>query len=244
MKETPSNRRIQANRLNAQKSTGPKTDAGKESSSQNALRHGLSSTTFVVANEKLSEFNELRDDFIARYGPRDRVELSLIETLAHCQWNLQRAWTMENESLNLEMLRMAPQLTKEFSSIQPNTRLAAANDELSKRSTVTLLRRYQVQLSNQYHRALKTFLDLRAEVPLAPPGTLTSFEKNPKPNEPMSVSEHPQEAPEAMEPTTETSVSMDQRQSIGNVSPKIVPFKRTVDSTLRPVAPNFDIVSS
>jgi hypothetical protein len=37
-----SERQIAANRLNAQKSTGPKSDSGKKRSSKNAYRHGLS----------------------------------------------------------------------------------------------------------------------------------------------------------------------------------------------------------
>jgi hypothetical protein len=36
-------KQIAANRANAQKSTGPKTAAGKLTSSRNAYRHGLSS---------------------------------------------------------------------------------------------------------------------------------------------------------------------------------------------------------
>jgi hypothetical protein len=37
-----SNRQIEANSMNAKRSTGPKTAAGKEPASSNALRHGLS----------------------------------------------------------------------------------------------------------------------------------------------------------------------------------------------------------
>ena len=37
-----SNRQIEANRGNAKRSTGPKTEAGKKRSSGNSLRHGLS----------------------------------------------------------------------------------------------------------------------------------------------------------------------------------------------------------
>lgn len=37
-----SNRQIEANRGNAKRSTGPKTEAGKTRSSRNSLRHGLS----------------------------------------------------------------------------------------------------------------------------------------------------------------------------------------------------------
>jgi hypothetical protein len=34
-------RQIEANRRNALKSTGPKTEAGKQASRRNAVRHGL-----------------------------------------------------------------------------------------------------------------------------------------------------------------------------------------------------------
>jgi hypothetical protein len=40
-----SNRQIEANRGNAKRSTGPKTEAGKKRSSRNSLRHGLSRPT-------------------------------------------------------------------------------------------------------------------------------------------------------------------------------------------------------
>jgi hypothetical protein len=40
-----SEKQIAANRRNAQRSTGPKTEAGKERASRNALCHGLASPT-------------------------------------------------------------------------------------------------------------------------------------------------------------------------------------------------------
>ena len=44
-------RRLTANRTNAQRSTGPRTDAGKHKSSQNALSHGLYSTQTLLPGE-------------------------------------------------------------------------------------------------------------------------------------------------------------------------------------------------
>jgi hypothetical protein len=55
-----SNRQIGANRSNAQKSTGPRSKAGKEASRRNALRHGLAiavgnDPTFSDSIEKLAK---------------------------------------------------------------------------------------------------------------------------------------------------------------------------------------------
>jgi hypothetical protein len=50
-----SERQIAANRHNAQKSTGPRSAAGRKSSSQNALRHGLNSRTSSADFEKQIE---------------------------------------------------------------------------------------------------------------------------------------------------------------------------------------------
>jgi hypothetical protein len=51
-----SEKQISANRRNATKSTGPKTNNGKLQSRRNAMRHGLTATTVVTAIEDVDEF--------------------------------------------------------------------------------------------------------------------------------------------------------------------------------------------
>jgi len=55
---------IQANRLNAEKSTGPRTADGKRKASQNALKHGLLAQTMVIAGEDVGEFEFYRDELL------------------------------------------------------------------------------------------------------------------------------------------------------------------------------------
>ena len=43
-----SDAKLTANRLNAQKSTGPRSDQGKQKSSQNSLKHGLTAGNGTV----------------------------------------------------------------------------------------------------------------------------------------------------------------------------------------------------
>jgi hypothetical protein len=47
---------IEANRRNAQQSTGPRSEAGKRTSSLNALRHGLTSRMVVLPTEDLAAY--------------------------------------------------------------------------------------------------------------------------------------------------------------------------------------------
>jgi hypothetical protein len=171
--------RIQANRENAQKSTGPKTDAGKAAASQNAVRHGLCSTTFVCANESLDEYYELRDDYMARYAPRDQVEIDLVDRMVHATWNIRRTWTMENETLDLQRFRMEGSLDAQYSDVPERTRTAAAIEALAKQPALSLLQRYETRQANLYHRALKTLKEVQKDFPLAPNGPLRKPDPRP-----------------------------------------------------------------
>ena len=85
-----------ANRENAQKSTGPTTDAGKATSSRNATTHGFTSSTdpFLPGEEPL-EFVELRNDHCFRFQPVGPAEEKLIDRIAADQWRLGRVFSHE-----------------------------------------------------------------------------------------------------------------------------------------------------
>jgi hypothetical protein len=83
--------KIEANRLNAQKSTGPRTPEGKTRSSQNAVTHGLCSARPVLAVEDKEEFNDFANDFIRNLDPLNPVEEFLSRRIACLAWRLQRA---------------------------------------------------------------------------------------------------------------------------------------------------------
>ena len=51
MKKTMSLKQVAANRRNAQKSTGPRTAAGRAVSKVNALKHGILSTQMLVRGQ-------------------------------------------------------------------------------------------------------------------------------------------------------------------------------------------------
>ena len=88
-------RQIEANRRNALKSTGPKTEAGKHSSRCNAVRHGLTAETVIGALEDAEDYKAFEAAIIADYDAQSAVERELVLRLASILWRLRRATTME-----------------------------------------------------------------------------------------------------------------------------------------------------
>jgi hypothetical protein len=74
-------KKIEANRRNALKSTGPTTPEGKQHSRCNAVRHGLTAETVIAA--------------ISDYDAESAVERELVLRLASVLWRLRRATGIE-----------------------------------------------------------------------------------------------------------------------------------------------------
>ena len=75
-------RQIEANRRNALKSTGPKTEAGKQASRCNALRHGLTAETVIGALEDAEDYEAFEAAITADYDAQSAVERELVLRLA------------------------------------------------------------------------------------------------------------------------------------------------------------------
>ena len=87
--------RINANRENAKKSTGPRTAEGKEASSRNGLLHGLCAEKHILPGEDPDEFLLLVGNLVDRFRPGGIAEEKLVLRIAAGQWRLDRAHNME-----------------------------------------------------------------------------------------------------------------------------------------------------
>jgi len=87
---------IQANRLNAQKSTGPRTVVGKERASRNALKHGLLAREAVIQGEDPEEFELHREEMLEELAPVGAVEAILAQRVVGLSWRLRRAERLQN----------------------------------------------------------------------------------------------------------------------------------------------------
>ena len=95
-------RQIEANRRNAQFSTGPVTEEGKKTSRQNAVRHGLTAETVINALEDAEDYAAFEMAVTADYDAQSAVERELVLRLASLLWRLRRATAIESGLLKIQ----------------------------------------------------------------------------------------------------------------------------------------------
>lgn len=97
-------RQIEANRLNAQKSTGPRTEDGRRASSRNALKSGLDSESQFIPGESRDAFAQLQAEYCARFAPGTPEERFQVDTLIRSEWILRRLFRVETQLWDYHVL--------------------------------------------------------------------------------------------------------------------------------------------
>src|SRR5579884_633183 len=92
--------KLAANRANAEKSTGPKSEEGKSRSSRNSFKHGLYSKQLVLPGEEPAALDALKADLRAEHQPANETEEILVNELAEQYWRLRRARRLEADLLS------------------------------------------------------------------------------------------------------------------------------------------------
>jgi hypothetical protein len=144
-----SNLQIEANRRNAKLSTGPKTARGKQVSSLNALRHGLTAQHVTLFDESEEDFRGFHGDLMAALKPEGAMEFHLAERVVLCAWRLRRVYRIET---GLFRKRRTSWVNGEAASTNEVDvvflRLAAQDNDLAK------LSRYETSIERSLQRAL------------------------------------------------------------------------------------------
>ena len=91
----------EANRRNAQKSTGPRTIIGKARVSRNATQHGLCSTVAVMSGENREEFEQILNDLNEEHQPQGTTEAILVYKMAVSFLSSWRAQILLTERLDI-----------------------------------------------------------------------------------------------------------------------------------------------
>jgi hypothetical protein len=95
-------RQSEANRRNAQRSTGPTSEDGKRRSRRNALRHGLCAETVIEIVEDIEDYKGFEAAIIADYDAQTAVERELVLRLASLLWRIRRATSIETDLMRVQ----------------------------------------------------------------------------------------------------------------------------------------------
>src|SRR5438132_730152 len=101
-----SDKKLEANRQNSLKSTGPTSIEGKVRSAMNALKHGLTAEQIVLPNEDPEAYDALRQKWLDDYPDADAGQLALIEIAVRNIWMLDRA-ARHKRAMSAERMRHA-----------------------------------------------------------------------------------------------------------------------------------------
>jgi hypothetical protein len=93
-------KRAGVNQANAQHSTGPRTDAGKQRSALNALSHGLTARSAVLPSEDPAAYEQHCRQFRDEHQPATPTETQLVQELADTAWRINRIPLLEANLLN------------------------------------------------------------------------------------------------------------------------------------------------
>ena len=142
-------RQIEANRQNAQKSTGPQSPEMKEKVSQNRLLHGLRGKFRVLQSENQQAFNDMLASYLETEQPANDIERDLVIKMARHSWMSERSVRLQ-EACFLE---------------EPQNEQDIADDRyrVAVRSDLDLYIRYQTANDRAYARASAELAKRRKE---------------------------------------------------------------------------------
>jgi hypothetical protein len=133
-----SEKQQEANRKNAQHSTGPATPAGKAAIRFNALTYGLRTCASILPDENAADYSQLWDELEADWQPQTRTERCYLETMVTSQWLLKRVAESEQQiyayiAFGEERFRMLGYVAKQRAQLERSFRTAIEDMKQSQR---------------------------------------------------------------------------------------------------------------
>jgi len=192
-----------ANRANAQKSCGPKTEAGKAISCRNHLSHGFASNTRFIPGEDPTEFCALLDDLKDEHLPATPTEHILVEKMAHNQWIGLRAMRLQGGFMQKMTFHFMP-----------------------------LMMRYQTAADRAFHKAHTELVKTKKQRGTSQIGfesKKASQASEPAPQAPKTAAEAPAEAPKATPKSPVPPAEPQKKAPAAPVEPATITFEEEIE---------------
>src|SRR4051794_2090080 len=162
-----SEKKLEANRRNAQKSTGPKTDEGKAKTSQNALTHGIFAIQFhILPGENEAEYAAFHGDVLRDLAPCGIIQREMVDDIVQTRWRLRRLSKLEAHSI----LEAYAKILKEHEWKNDRKRIVPPPPPLDpikilaqQDGGATYLDLYRERLQRMFHTQLRELRKLRDE---------------------------------------------------------------------------------
>ena len=158
-------KQLAANRANAEKSTGPRTEAGKRIARMNSTTHGLSGHTVLKTPEQDATYKTYYHRLMPDLAPANAIEQDFAERIVHDSWRIHRASAIES---NLYALAEA---AFDTGNIEQDDALSEAHAFQLNDRAINLISLYQQRLQRSIHRDLEMLRKMqkerRAEQPTA-----------------------------------------------------------------------------
>lgn len=137
-----SERKLSANRRNAQNSTGPTSERGKKISSRNAIKHGILSKQLVAYGRQADreEWQHFFEQVWREWRPEGMLESMLLEEIACTWYRISLVIRAENSAIASQNEGVGPIPGQDFRLPDP--------------SDAAIILRYDSQLTKKYYRAL------------------------------------------------------------------------------------------
>ena len=154
---------IEANRNNAKQSTGPRTNQGKQRSSQNALKHGLRAEQSVIPGENAADYDNLLTEFDDTFHPNTAYERALVRQMADAEWRLQRISRIEAAFLSYAIKNNWRHYKEYDEPADPKLDDTCLLGKIMQNRTAEMnhFARYEANQSRGFHRAYRQLIEVR-----------------------------------------------------------------------------------
>jgi len=155
-------KQIEANRKNAQKSTGPTTETGKAIVAQNAVKHGIF-VKELVGSGNPKDLQELHANLIGCFRPAGQFEHILVETIAADIWRKRRLLRYEAGSIVRSSQIVAAESHMSDAEIDREVD-CLINDIIADEELIKALQNNQVSFVEPYWEKIQGTVTIRLDI--------------------------------------------------------------------------------
>lgn len=150
-----------ANRENAQHSTGPKTPEGKHRSSLNATKFGLTGRTVLLPSDDLEAYDTFLQKWTDELKPVGIRELEYLRTIVDCKWRLNRIRSAEDGIFALGIQAFGSKI--DTGQALTDSVITSALTADSQAKALDNISRYEARISREFSKAMHSLEALQAE---------------------------------------------------------------------------------